>query len=117
MGLIIGRRKFIKIVLEGIFKDFPICRLASPIPKWMMQHSLVIPVLAAVNNVAEHKSEGHPDEKFGFDGAERQGGPRREGKLAQGGDLEKGVFEVVGSLGKRPIQGRTIKFVQLGNSV
>ena len=80
-----------------------------------MQDSLIISPLAAVNNVPQHESKCHSDEKLGFDGAEGQRGLRREGKFAQVGHLEKSILEIVGSFRDRPLQGRAIKFVQLGN--
>ena len=81
----------------------------------MLQDSLIISPLTAVNHVPQDDSKRQADEKLGLDGAERQGGSRREGEFAQGGHLEKGVFKVVGSFRARPVQGRPVKFVQLGN--
>ena len=114
-GLIIGNHKLFKIILVGILKDFLIHRLAPEIPDRMLQDSLIVSPLAAENNVPQHEAKRQADEKLGFDGVEGQRGLRRERALAQGGHLQKGVFDVVGPFRGRPVQRRPVKFVQLGN--
>ena len=56
-GLIIRNRKLLKIILVGILEDFLIDRFAPEIPDRVLQDSLIIPLLTAVNNIPQRRIE------------------------------------------------------------
>ena len=58
----------VKVILIGILEDFLIHRVAPEIPDAVVQDPLVVPPLAAVNDVAQNQTKVQADEKLGFDG-------------------------------------------------
>src|ERR1700722_14415029 len=116
-GLIIRNGEVFKIILEGVAKNFLIHAVASETNKRVPQKALIVSPLTAVDNIPQHESKRQSDEKLGLNGTEWQRGSRRELLLAQGGHFQKSVFDVIGSFRSRPVQGRPVKGVQLGNPV
>ena len=68
---VIGNDELLKVILVGILKNFLIQRRRSECPDAVVQDSLVVPPLAAENNIPQDEPKRQSDEKLGLDAAER----------------------------------------------